>query len=99
MWRSPSSSAMTRSFSVTMPTQRPPALTTGTAATSSCLKSATTSSTPASGAADGDAALRLGDERVVALEDHDRPGAARGVAGVLQAVRADGVGVELQQAG
>src|SRR3954452_18588987 len=53
MWRSPSSSAMTRSFSVTTPTQRPPSLTTGSAETSCSLNCAITSSTVASRAIEG----------------------------------------------
>src|SRR3954454_16145065 len=49
MCRSPSSSESTRSASVTMPTQRPPSLTTGTPGSSWLLSVRTTSSTLVSG--------------------------------------------------
>src|SRR4051794_8770358 len=49
MCRSPCSSAITRSASVMIPTQRPPSLTTGTPGSSWSLSSRTTSSTLASG--------------------------------------------------
>src|SRR4051812_48448719 len=49
MWRSPSSSGITRSFSVTMPTQRPASFTTGTPWSSCSPSSRATSSAVVSG--------------------------------------------------
>src|SRR3954451_9308536 len=49
MWRSPSSSGITRSFSVTMPTQRPASFTTGTPWSSCSPSSRATSSADVSG--------------------------------------------------
>src|SRR4051794_33861450 len=49
MWRSPSSSGITRSFSVTMPTQRPASFTTGTPCSSCSPSSRATASAVVSG--------------------------------------------------